>query len=117
MAYSPGDPYVRLLKRMSWLPAMPIPGAGRATFQPMWAEDVADCVLAALPGGPHAAGADGARYELAGPQTLSAREIVEVVASVVWTPAPDPSGPDARRATAPRARRAADGTDRVRDLG
>jgi len=79
MAYAPGDPYLRLLERMSWLPAMPIPGNGRATFQPMWAQDVADCVLATLPGGPHSERADGARYELVGPETLSAREIVEVV--------------------------------------
>ena len=28
---------------------MPIPGNGQASFQPVWPEDVADCVLAALP--------------------------------------------------------------------
>src|SRR5205814_3133120 len=50
--YSPSDPYLTLLQRMSWLPVMPIPGSGRAQFQPIWAEDVADCVLAVLPGGP-----------------------------------------------------------------
>jgi uncharacterized protein YbjT (DUF2867 family) len=44
----------------------------------MWAEDVADCVMAALPGGPLADASDGARYELAGPETLTHREIVEV---------------------------------------
>jgi NADH dehydrogenase len=63
---------------MSLLPAMPIPGSGRASFQPMWAEDVADCVLAALPGGPLADQSDGARYELAGPETLTYRDIVEI---------------------------------------
>jgi uncharacterized protein YbjT (DUF2867 family) len=78
MAYAPGDPYLRLLERMSWLPAMPIPGNGRAAYQPMWADDVADCVLATLPGGDCEAAADGARYELAGPDTLSVREIVEI---------------------------------------
>ncbi len=76
--YSPNDPYLRLLQRMSWLPAMPIPGSGRARFQPIWAEDVADCVLAALPGGAAAAEAVGARYELAGPETLSHQDIVEL---------------------------------------
>jgi uncharacterized protein YbjT (DUF2867 family) len=79
IVYSPGDPYLTLLQRMSWLPAMPIPGAGRAQFEPIWAEDVADCVLAALPGGSSADEADGARYELAGPETLTHREIVETV--------------------------------------
>ena len=78
MAYAPGDPYLRLLQRMSWLPAMPIPGDGSAVYQPMWADDVAACVLATLPGGGCSALADGARYELAGPETLTVREIVEL---------------------------------------
>ncbi len=76
--YSPGDAYLTLLARMSLLPVMPIPGSGRAPFQPMWAEDVADCVIAALPDEPVSAEADGARYELAGPETLTHREIVEI---------------------------------------
>jgi uncharacterized protein YbjT (DUF2867 family) len=44
----------------------------------MWAEDVADCVLPTLPGGAHAADADGARYELAGPETLTHHDILEI---------------------------------------
>jgi NADH dehydrogenase len=55
---------------------VPLAGRGRARTQPIWAEDVADCVLAALerPGdaGSHA------RYELAGPDVLTHREVVEV---------------------------------------
>jgi NADH dehydrogenase len=78
IVYSPSDPYLTLLQRMSLLPLMPIPGDGRAAFQPMWAEDVAQCVLAALPGGPLAHEADGARYELAGPETLTHQDIVEI---------------------------------------
>jgi uncharacterized protein YbjT (DUF2867 family) len=78
IVYSPSDPYLRLLQRMSLLPAMPIPGSGRATFQPIWAEDVAECVIRALPGGPMAAEADGARYELGGPQTLTHLDIVQI---------------------------------------
>jgi NADH dehydrogenase len=77
IVYSPGDPFMALLQRMSLLPVMPISGSGRARFQPIWAEDVADCVIAALPGGPQAASAVGARYELAGPHTLTYEEIVE----------------------------------------
>jgi NADH dehydrogenase len=61
---------------MSLLPVMPISGSGRAGFQPIWAEDVADCVMAVLPGGEHAEAAVARRYELAGPQTLSYEEIV-----------------------------------------
>jgi NADH dehydrogenase len=75
LTYSPGDPFLTLLERMSLLPAMPISGAGRAAFQPIWAEDVADCVLAAL----RTSESIGARYELAGPETLSYREIVRCV--------------------------------------
>jgi uncharacterized protein YbjT (DUF2867 family) len=77
--YAPGDPYLSLLQRMSWLPAMPIPGSGIAGFQPICADDVAACVMAALPGGEAGATAIDARYELAGPETLTHRQIVEVV--------------------------------------
>ncbi len=49
--YAPNDPYVTLLERMSLLPVMPIPGDGTARFAPIWSQDVADCVLATLPGG------------------------------------------------------------------
>ncbi len=76
--YSPSDQFLTLTERMSLLPVMPVPGSGRAAFQPIWSEDVADCVLAALPGGPLEAESDGARYELAGPETLTYRDIVGV---------------------------------------
>jgi uncharacterized protein YbjT (DUF2867 family) len=78
IVYSPSDPYLTLLQRMSLLPLMPIPGDGRAAFQPMWSEDVAQCVLAALPGGALQHESDGARYELAGPETLTHEDIVEI---------------------------------------
>jgi NADH dehydrogenase len=79
LAYSPGDPFLRLLERMSLLPVMPISGSGRAAFQPIWAEDVADCVLAALDN-PET---EGRRYELAGPQTLTYRDVVRCVLEAV----------------------------------
>jgi NADH dehydrogenase len=79
LAYSPGDPFLRLLERMSLLPVMPISGSGRASFQPIWAEDVADCVLAAL----DTPEAEGQRYELAGPETLTYREVVQCVLEAV----------------------------------
>ena len=64
---------------MSLLPVMPIVGGGQADFQPISAEDVADCVMAVLPGGPTAGGASARVHELAGPETLSYREIVRCV--------------------------------------
>jgi NADH dehydrogenase len=75
IVYAPGDVLMTLLERMAIvLPVMPVSGRGRALYQPIWADDVADCVMAAL-------GGDGGRerYELAGPQTLSHRQIVELV--------------------------------------
>jgi NADH dehydrogenase len=77
--YSPSDPFITLLERMSLLPVVPIVGSGRAGFQPIWAEDVADCVIAALPGGRMADESAGRRYELAGPETLTYYEIVATV--------------------------------------
>jgi NADH dehydrogenase len=78
IVYAPGDPFLKLIERTSLLPVVPISGSGHAPFQPIWAEDVAECVMAALPGGIAEARADGARYELAGPETLTYQEIVEV---------------------------------------
>ena len=78
IVYTPNDPYLTLLRRLSQLAVMPIPGSGQAPFQPIWAEDVAECVIAALSGrGPDADRA-GARYELAGPETLTHEEMVRI---------------------------------------
>ena len=79
IVYSPGDPFLRLLHRLSLLPVMPLSGSGQAAFQPIWAEDVADCVMAALPFASHGAQAADARFELAGPETLTYRALVETV--------------------------------------
>jgi NADH dehydrogenase len=78
IVYAPGDPYLRLLSRMSLLPLMPLPGSGRARFQPIWSEDVAECVTAALPGGALGEEAEAARFELAGPDTLTHAELVAI---------------------------------------
>ena len=48
IVYAPGDPWLTLLERLALLPLMPVSGRGRAVFQPIWAEDVAACVSAAL---------------------------------------------------------------------
>jgi NADH dehydrogenase len=75
IVYRPGDPWITLLERFSWLPAVPVSGSGRARYQPIWAYDVARCVVAALRGEQ----ARSARHELAGPETLSYDGIVEQV--------------------------------------
>ena len=48
LVYAPGDRRLARLERLAWLPAVPLAGRGRARTQPIWADDVADCVLAAL---------------------------------------------------------------------
>ena len=68
--YTPGDPWLTLLDRLSRLPAMPVSGSGRAVFEPIWAEDVADAVMRGLANGSAPA------YELAGPELLSYDDIV-----------------------------------------
>ena len=82
MIYAPGDMFMTLLERMALLlPVMPVSGRGEAVYQPIWVEDVADCVMASLGTQPGADSvANGAqRYELAGPQTLSHEQIVALV--------------------------------------
>jgi uncharacterized protein YbjT (DUF2867 family) len=73
IVYTPGDPYLTLLERMSLLPAMPVAGSGRALYQPIWAEDVADCVMASLAGSRN--GTPGS-FDLAGPESLTYDDIV-----------------------------------------
>ena len=48
IVYAPGDRWLTLLERLALLPAMAMSGGGRALYQPIWAEDVADCTMAAL---------------------------------------------------------------------
>ena len=74
IVYSPDDPWMTLLRRLSLLPALPVSGSGRARYQPIWADDAAACVIAALD-----RRLDGhARFELAGPEVLSYDGIVRV---------------------------------------
>ena len=73
IVYAPGDPWLRLLERFSRLPVVPVSGSGQALYQPIWAEDVADCVMAVLE-----AGEGARRLELAGPEALSYDAIVRI---------------------------------------
>jgi NADH dehydrogenase len=69
IVYRPGDPWITLLQRLSILPVMPISGSGHSRYQPIWARDVARCVVSSLDG-------SNGRYELAGPEILTYDEIV-----------------------------------------
>jgi NADH dehydrogenase len=77
IVYAPGDVFMTLLSRMAAVtPVVPVSGRGRARYQPIWAHDVADGVMALL-------AQDGApqqdRYELAGPEILDYTQITELL--------------------------------------
>jgi uncharacterized protein YbjT (DUF2867 family) len=76
IVYAPGDPWLTLLGRLMHLPWVPVSGSGSTRFQPIWAEDAAASAHA-LVTGPARNGRR--RFELAGPDTLSYDEIVELV--------------------------------------
>jgi uncharacterized protein YbjT (DUF2867 family) len=72
LVYAPGDRRLQRIERLTLLPAVPLIGQGGAPTQPIWADDVADCILTALDD--RAAG----RFELAGPDVLSHRQVVRL---------------------------------------
>lgn len=82
--YSPGDPWLKLLGRLALLPVVPVSGSGRALYQPIWADDVADALMSHL----HGAAGDRSRFELAGPDTLSYDAMVELVLRSLRRPRP-----------------------------
>jgi NADH dehydrogenase len=82
IVYDHSDPWITLLRRFSFLPVMPVSGSGEASYEPIWARDVARCVVAALE-------RDGARrYELAGPDVLSYNQISDLVSRASGRPRP-----------------------------
>jgi NADH dehydrogenase len=82
--YAPGDRWLTQLERLALAPVMPLAGMGRTRYQPIWADDAAACVLAAL----RTPESKRSRYELAGPQTLTHAEIVRLVLDSLGRPRP-----------------------------
>jgi NADH dehydrogenase len=78
IVYTPGDPWLTILDRLSRLPVLPIAGDGETRFQPIWAEDVADCLMAALDRRPGPSENGRRAFDLAGPEVLSYDEIAEI---------------------------------------
>jgi NADH dehydrogenase len=83
IVYDHSDPWITLLRRFSFLPVLPVSGAGEAIFQPIWAEDAARCVVGAL-----GAAKARPRYELAGPETLSYDQMSDLVSRIAGRPRP-----------------------------
>lgn len=65
----------KFAKLTELMPMMPLIGGGHTKFQPVYVGDVADAVIAAALN-PHCA---GRTYELAGPETLTFKQIYEVL--------------------------------------
>src|SRR4051812_35736539 len=83
IVYDRSDPWITLLRRFSFLPVLPVSGAGEALFQPIWAADVARCVVGALQ-----AAEPRRRYELAGPETLTYDQMSDLVSRIAGRPRP-----------------------------
>jgi len=83
IVYDHSDPWITLLRRFSFLPVLPVSGEGQACFQPIWAADVARCVVNALQ-----ATAPRPRYELAGPETLTYDQMSDLVSRIAGRPRP-----------------------------
>jgi NADH dehydrogenase len=81
IVYDHSDPWITLLRRFSFLPVLPVSGDGQARFQPIWAADVARCVVGALE-----ASEPRPRYELAGPETLTYDQMSDLVSRIAGRP-------------------------------
>ncbi|HEY5054177.1 MAG TPA: NAD(P)H-binding protein [Solirubrobacterales bacterium] len=82
IVYDHSDPWITLLRRFSFLPVLPVSGAGQARFEPIWADDAARCVAASLATEPRP------RHELAGPEAMSYDEMSDLVSRVAGRPRP-----------------------------
>jgi uncharacterized protein YbjT (DUF2867 family) len=87
IVYDHSDPWITLLRRFSFLPVLPVSGEGQARFQPIWAQDVARCVVGAL-ALERQDGERTRRYELAGPETLSYDQMSDLVSRIAGMPLP-----------------------------
>jgi len=85
LVYSSSDLWLAWLRRIApFLPLVPVTGNGRSLFQPIWAEDAADAMMAAFGGrDQHAGTLDSSlqhrRIELVGPEIVSHDQLVRGV--------------------------------------
>lgn len=76
IVFGPEDQFFNRFAEMATLsPALPLIGGGRTRFQPVYVDDVADAVCAAL----EQPEARGRVYELGGPQTYTFRDLLEMI--------------------------------------
>ena len=80
VVFGEGGEFVSFTKRLKRLfapgvPVYPLPGGGKTRFQPVWVGDLVPMIMAALDEQDHV----GQTYEIGGPDTLTLREVVELV--------------------------------------
>jgi uncharacterized protein YbjT (DUF2867 family) len=76
--------FTQLVKLIRWNPVVPVPGDGRAMFQPLAVTDLARIVVQCVETGPQRRIA-----EIGGPDWLSLEEIVNVIKGVMHTRKPN----------------------------
>ena len=78
--FGPGSGFtVQLIRSLNMFPFVaPVPGSGRACFQPIWAGDVADCIVQALKDGK-----TGQTCEIGGPEHLTYEQMLDTVIDVL----------------------------------
>jgi len=81
IVFDNSDPWITLLRRLSFLPMIPISGDGKSTYQPIWADDVARAVMASLE-----KPADNGIVDLAGPETLTYSQMSILVGQLAGRP-------------------------------
>lgn len=78
--YGPGESHIgRFVRAMRTWPVVPVPGDPDVRFQPIWVDDLAACVARACEDASFA----GRIVELAGPDTVSQRELHDWVGAIV----------------------------------
>jgi NADH dehydrogenase len=82
IVFDESDPWVTLMRRFSFLPVMPVSGDGRSGYQPIWADDAAAAVMAALDSG------QAGTWDLAGPEQLTYSQMSTLVAGAAGRPRP-----------------------------
>ncbi len=82
VVFDRSDPWIRLVQRLSFLPVVPVAGNGRSEYQPIWADDAARAVMAALESG------NGGSFDLAGPERMTYAEITSLIAHLAGRPRP-----------------------------
>jgi NADH dehydrogenase len=89
VVFDRSDPWVNLVRRLSFLPVVPVAGKGRSEYQPIWADDAARAVIATLDSAADPGTGGGRRcWDLAGPEQMTYAEITALIARLAGRPRP-----------------------------